>query len=181
MLYTRKAAISTIVLSHAILGLFVYSTHAQTFEDRWGIVPPANAAEPPPPAAAGSGSNRTSQPQENTAVPGQSEETNTQQPGLANKPAEVLIGRASFYAYRHGKTASGALFDRNQMTAASRTLPLGTRLRVTDLKTNKSVDVTITDRGPASKHVILDLSLGAARALGIGNRGIIDVRAEIIG
>jgi rare lipoprotein A len=89
------------------------------------------------------------------------------------------MGMASFYAYTGGKTASGAPYRRHELTAASRTLPFGTRLRVTDLKTKKSVEVTVTDRGPASRHLILD-SLGAAQQLGIASRGIIQVRAEII-
>ena len=95
-------------------------------------------------------------------------------------PRGVIVGKASFYAYAGGKTASGKLFHRAELTAASRTLPFGTRLRVTDLKTKKSVDVTVTDRGPASKHLILDLSLGAAERLGIASRGIIEVRAEVL-
>jgi len=95
-------------------------------------------------------------------------------------PRGVIVGKASFYAYAGGKTASGKLFHRAELTAASRSLPFGTRLRVTDLKTKKSVDVTVTDRGPASKHLILDLSLGAAERLGIASRGIIEVRAEVI-
>jgi rare lipoprotein A len=92
----------------------------------------------------------------------------------------VIVGKASFYAYAGGKTASGRLFHRAELTAASRTLPFGTRLRVTDLKTKKSVEVTVTDRGPASRHLILDLSLGAAQQLGIASRGITQVRAEIV-
>jgi rare lipoprotein A len=93
----------------------------------------------------------------------------------------VLVGKASFYAYPSGKTASGAPYHRDELTAASRTLPFGTQLRVTDVKTNRSVMVTVTDRGPASGRLILDLSLGAAQQLGIASRGIIQVRAEIIG
>jgi rare lipoprotein A len=92
----------------------------------------------------------------------------------------VMAGKASFYAYAAGTTASGKPYHRGELTVASRTLPFGTRLRVTDLKTNKSVEVTVTDRGPASKRLILDLSLGAAQQLGIASRGIIQVRAEII-
>jgi rare lipoprotein A len=66
------------------------------------------------------------------------------------------------------------------LTAAHRTLPFGTRVRVTDIKTQKSVEVTITDRGPASRGRVIDLSLGAAKVLGIGNRGVIQVRGELV-
>jgi peptidoglycan lytic transglycosylase len=92
----------------------------------------------------------------------------------------VFTGRASYYAYHGGKTASGQPFSPDALTAAHRTLPFGTRVRVTNIKTKKSVVVVITDRGPFSRKRVLDLSLGAARALDIGNRGVIPVRAEII-
>lgn len=93
----------------------------------------------------------------------------------------VMVGKASFYAYKKGTTASGERFDRDRLTAASRTLPFGTRLKVTDVKTDKSVDVTVTDRGPRSRSRILDLSAGAAKALGVDKeRGVINVRAEVL-
>lgn len=151
----------------ATLLLLMGPASAQTFEDRWGIVPKAHAAEPPP--------------AESAKPPPQNEMTATPAPPPQEQaPSVVLTGKASFYAYRHGKTASGARYDRDALTAASRTLPLGTRLRVTDVKTRKSVDVTVTDRGPASKRLILDLSLGAARALGMGKQGVAEIRAQII-
>jgi rare lipoprotein A len=91
------------------------------------------------------------------------------------------VGKASFYAYKGGKTASGNPFRRSEFTAASRTLPFGTRLKVTDLQSAKSVDVTVTDRGPSKQAIMLDLSLGAAKQLGLdGQRGIATVRAEVI-
>jgi rare lipoprotein A len=91
------------------------------------------------------------------------------------------VGKASFYAYRKGRTAGGKPFRRSEFTAASRTLPFGTRLKVTDLQTDKSVDVTVTDRGPSKHEIMLDLSLGAAEQLGLDERrGITTVRAEVI-
>ena len=94
---------------------------------------------------------------------------------------KAFVGKASFYAYEGGKTASGKPFRRSEFTAASRTLPFGTRLKVTDLQTDKSVHVTVTDRGPSKQAIMLDLSLGAAQQLGLdGRRGIATVRAEII-
>ena len=94
---------------------------------------------------------------------------------------KACVGKASFYAYEGGKTASGKPFRRSEFTAASRTLRFGTRLKVTDLHTDKSVDVTVTDRGPSKQAIMLDLSLGAAKQLGLdGRRGIAKVRAEII-
>ena len=65
-------------------------------------------------------------------------------------------------------------------TAAHRSLPFGTRVRVTDLATNRSVVVVITDRGPRVRDRVLDLSLGAARSLGITDRGVAQVRVEVL-
>src|SRR5205814_5399786 len=89
-------------------------------------------------------------------------------------------GKASYYSYRSGKTASGSSFDRNLPTAAHRSLPFGTRVRVTDLATRKSVVVRVTDRGPRVRGRVLDLSLGAARSLGITDRGVAQVRAAVL-
>jgi rare lipoprotein A len=72
------------------------------------------------------------------------------------------------------------LFDRNLPTAAHRSLPFGTRVRVIDLANNKSVIITITDRGPKAPGRVLDLSLNAARTLGITDRGVVQVRAQVL-
>jgi rare lipoprotein A len=66
------------------------------------------------------------------------------------------------------------------LTAAHRTLPFGTRVRVSDPKTNRTVTVTINDRGPFGKHRILDLSPSAAKALGMISRGVIFVKADVL-
>jgi rare lipoprotein A len=68
----------------------------------------------------------------------------------------------------------------NGLTAAHKTLPFGTRLRVSDPKTGRSVTVTINDRGPFGKRRVLDLSPSAARALGMISRGVIFVKAEVL-
>ena len=82
-------------------------------------------------------------------------------------------GPASFYGRAHDgrRTASGNRFNMKLLTAAHPWLPFGTRVRVTVLSTGRSVVVTITDRLPSARRV-LDLSLGAARLLGIVNQGI---------
>jgi rare lipoprotein A len=91
-------------------------------------------------------------------------------------------GIASWYGPGfHGKaTASGAIYDQNDLTAAHQTLPLGTRLLVTNLQNGNTVEVTVNDRGPFAKGRILDLSYGAGRALGIIVPGTIPVRLEVI-
>ncbi len=93
----------------------------------------------------------------------------------ASAPARAETGRASFYGAESGtRTASGALFRPLGRTAASRTLPLGCRIRVR--LGRRAVVVTVNDRGPAAwTGRILDLSLGAARVLGFERRGVATV------
>src|SRR5262245_47378546 len=85
------------------------------------------------------------------------------EPGTETEPA-TITGTASFYAHRfHGhKTASGEIYDENELTAAHRTLPFGTQVRVTNLKNDRSVVVTVNDRGPHNRHRLIDLSRHAA-------------------
>ncbi|HKS18713.1 MAG TPA: septal ring lytic transglycosylase RlpA family protein [Bradyrhizobium sp.] len=88
-------------------------------------------------------------------------------------------GVASFYGNESGsKTASGQRFDQNAMTCAHRSLPFGTKLRVTH--GGRSVVVTVNDRGPFIKGRVLDLSTGAARAVGLTGAGVGHVTAEVI-
>jgi rare lipoprotein A len=88
-------------------------------------------------------------------------------------------GMASFYGNESGsKTASGQRFNQNAMTAAHRSLPFGTKLRVTH--GGQSVVVTINDRGPFIRGRVLDLSKGAARAIGLTSRGVGRVTAEVV-
>jgi rare lipoprotein A len=88
-------------------------------------------------------------------------------------------GMASFYGNESGsKTASGQRFNQNAMTAAHRSLPFGTRLRVTH--GDRSVVVTINDRGPFVRGRVLDLSTGAARAIGLTGAGVGRVVAEVM-
>lgn len=90
-----------------------------------------------------------------------------------------ISGIASHYDNKSGrKTASGARFDEDAMTAAHLSLPFGTRLRVT--YAGRSVVVTINDRGPFVRGRILDLSIGAARAIGLTDQGIGRVVAEVM-
>lgn len=88
-------------------------------------------------------------------------------------------GMASFYGNESGsKTASGQRFNQNAMTCAHRSLPFGTRLRVT--YRGQSVVVTVNDRGPFIRGRVLDLSLAAARAIGITGAGVGKVQIEVV-
>ncbi len=91
-------------------------------------------------------------------------------------------GLASWYGYPyHGRrTASGEVYDMNELTAAHRILPLGTRLMVTNLDNTQAVEVRVNDRGPFVEGRILDLSYGAARTLGADRAGVVRVRLRVI-
>ncbi|SMF96218.1 rare lipoprotein A [Methylomagnum ishizawai] len=92
-------------------------------------------------------------------------------------------GIASYYSNRfHGRrTASGERFSQNEFTAMHRSLPFGTRLRVTNLSNNRSVEVRVNDRGHPRKGRVLDLSKRAALELGFLRSGLAQVRYEVIG
>jgi peptidoglycan lytic transglycosylase len=92
------------------------------------------------------------------------------------------IGLASWYGNAHAghRTASGEPFDPGALTAAHRTLPLGTVVRVTNLANQRSVEVRINDRGPADTTRIIDLSKRAASVLDFAADGVVRVRIELI-
>jgi len=92
------------------------------------------------------------------------------------------IGQASWYGqeFERRLTASGERFNPGLLTGAHRTLPLGSKVRVTNLHNGRSVLVTINDRGPYFGRREIDLSYGAARVLGMVQRGLARVRIELI-
>ena len=98
---------------------------------------------------------------------------------IAPTGGRSFAGKASFYGNESGsRTASGQRFNQNAMTAAHRSLPFGTKLRVTHR--GQSVVVTINDRGPFIRGRVLDLSKGAARAIGLTGAGVGHVTAEVV-
>jgi len=88
-------------------------------------------------------------------------------------------GVASFYSEEQ-ETANGETFDPNKLTAAHPTLPFGTRLRVTNVSTGRSVTVRVNDRGPFVPGRIVDVSYSAAQTLGIVDRGIAKVKLDVV-
>jgi rare lipoprotein A len=128
--------------------------------------PLTNAADQKP-AAAATAPAATATPAPAAPAPAGSPET-----GLAAVYSDKLNGR---------KTASGERYDRNALTAAHKTLPFGTRVKVTHSKNQKTVTVRINDRGPVQAGRILDLSPVAAKALGISTKGMGEVSAEVVG
>lgn len=103
--------------------------------------------------------------------------------GFSQKIGQTFSGEASYYADKfHGrKTASGEKYSKWQNTAAHRTLPFGTMLKVENLSNHKSVIVKVNDRGPYSKHRVLDLSKAAAAKIGLIKTGVAKVKVTIIG
>jgi rare lipoprotein A len=91
-----------------------------------------------------------------------------------------LLGAASYY-WQSTRTASGEAFDRDGLTAAHRTLPMNTRVRVTNIANGRSVVVRINDRGPFKPGRVIDLSLGAARTIGMERQGVAPVKVEVLG
>lgn len=89
------------------------------------------------------------------------------------------VGKASWYKCC-SHTANGEKYNPDGLTAAHRTLPFGTKVRVENLKTGQSVVVRINDRGPFKKHRIIDLSRGAAKKIGLIKDGVSDVHIEVI-
>ena len=118
----------------------------------------ADAAAPAPATSAA--------PAVSAAAPAASEDS-----GLAAVYSDRLNGH---------RTASGKIYHRNGLTAAHKTLAFGTRVKVTNVKNNKSVVVTITDRGPKQAGRVLDLTPRAAHKIGIGSHGMAEVKLEVV-
>ena len=106
----------------------------------------------------------------------------SQEISAARQTKKAQVGRASWYGriFQHKQTASGESYDMYQFTAAHRTLPLGSWVRVTNLRNDRSVVVRINDRGPIVHSRIIDLSYSAAKMLGMGQSGIDRVRLDVL-
>jgi rare lipoprotein A len=142
----------------------------------------ARAKVPPPPelppAQTAAAATSRSIPQHETT---RAKQTNP--PIVASeKPLYTELGIASWYGppYHNRRAANGELYDMNQMTAAHRTLPLNSMVRVTNIKTGNSAVVRITDRGPFIGERMLDLSLVAAKAVDVWGPGLAWVKMEVL-
>ncbi|MBX3042267.1 MAG: septal ring lytic transglycosylase RlpA family protein [Candidatus Kapabacteria bacterium] len=107
------------------------------------------------------------------------------QQGASTKPEQpgtVLRGKASYYGDEfHGrKTANGEIYDRSKISAAHKTLPFGTIVRVRNLNNNKEIIVRINDRGPFVAGRVIDLSYAAARELDMLRDGVVDVEVTVL-
>ena len=106
----------------------------------------------------------------------------THQPAMPSKLIEVVRGAASWYGpgFYGRTTANGERFRKGTLTAAHRTLPFGTKVRVTNLNNGRSVVVRINDRGPFKFHRVIDLAHGAASQLRMMQAGEVPVKLEIL-
>ena len=109
--------------------------------------------------------------------------------GMSRKQIEAIkdhpkaqIGIASYYGrqFHKKRTANGEIFNMYRVSAAHKTYPLGTKVKVTNLENGKSIKLTINDRGPYVKGRIIDLSYKAARKIGFVNQGTTKVRIDVI-
>jgi len=137
------------------------------------------AVPPPPPPATEEADSTSKVPFENTPTPKEDSELSIP---ADTKPLLVQTGRASWYGapYHNRRGSNGEIYDMNAMTAAHRTLPLGSIVRVTNLNSGHSAIVRITDRGPFVEGRILDLSLAAARKVDVWQPGVAMVRLEVL-
>jgi rare lipoprotein A len=102
--------------------------------------------------------------------------------GPVVKLPEAEVGLASWYGREsQGTTASGEVYDMNKLTAAHRTLPLGSKIRVTNLRNNRSLVLRVNDRGPNVLGRLLDVSKAAAQYLGFIGAGMAKVRVTVVG
>lgn len=139
------------------------------------------ASAPPPPRATQSSSaqNQAAVPNEQQSLNGESNLNNPPVP--AARPIYSETGIASWYGppYNNRRGANGKIYDQNAITAAHRTLPMGSLIRVTNLQTGQSAMMRITDRGPFVPDRTLDLSVGAAKAVGVWRPGTARVRIDV--
>ena len=129
---------------------------------------------PPPPAASRSQERPPSTTAHKRTVEPPVVESNTAPVG------QVEFAVASWYGPSGRRSANGEVYDGNSLTAAHRTLPLGTLIRVTNMTTKLAATVRITDRGPFVPGRSLDLSIAAAKATGVYRMGIAQVRIEVV-
>jgi rare lipoprotein A len=101
---------------------------------------------------------------------------------LAGTVGETQTGLAAYYSRRlhAGRTASGERFNSGALTTAHQTLPFGTKVRVTNLKNNRSVVLRVNDRGPTQPNRVVDVSRAAAERLGFVRAGLTEVKVEVI-
>jgi rare lipoprotein A len=171
----RRRTFDWILLSALVLVLAGcrHKNAQTTYQPPPPLPPPTTSARP-------SHSEAKSESAENRTTSSKSAGTTAVQPTPHGKPVSSETGLASWYGppYANHPGADGSIYDQNAMTAAHRTLPMGSIVQVTNLANDQSVYVRITDRGPFVDNRILDLSLAAARFIDLYRVGVSKVRVE---
>ncbi len=140
----------------------------------------SRSATPPPPPMQRRGSDRTPPSTARRLPPVSPPGGGNPNVPNAGRGGSVEVGLASWYAPSGRRSANGESYDGNSLTAAHRTLPMGTLIRVTNLSTNQSTTVRVTDRGPFVRGRVIDLSTAAAKATGVYRMGVAQVRIEVV-
>ncbi len=149
----------------------------------------AHVYVPPPPAPAGPAETSNSKPAVSVPIPKEKTARSDEDAALAEptipanaRPLSSETGLASWYGppYHNRRGSNGEVYNMNAMTAAHRTYPLGSIVRVTNVKTGSTALVRITDRGPFIPGRVLDLSLAAARKLDVWKPGVAEVKVELM-
>ena len=142
--------------------------------------PPQVAHQPPPPVSRRPTTQPPASPSPSATVTPAPRPTGPTFDDTSGPPISTETGLASWYGpnYNRRAAADGTVYDQDGMTAAHRTLPMGSTARITNLTTGQQVYVRITDRGPFAPGRILDLSVGAAKAVGVYRAGVARVRVE---
>lgn len=155
-------ACSVLVLVLALV--FVSACHKKTA---------ANRVPPPPTVTSGTAARTEASSQPSAPAP---------ETGKRQKPIYVETGLASWYGppYHNRRGANGEIYDQNALTAAHRTLPMNSVVRVTNESTRHAVVVRITDRGPFVEDRVIDLSLAAAKAVDVWRPGTATVKIEVL-
>ena len=178
---SRKAALAATLTAMMLAGCTQAPTAANppvSFADRWTtFFADRWAALPEPVAPAPVAANRQVAALSLPATV--SEDARASVAPSSRQSERTSYGRASFY-WQGSQTASGERFDKRELTAAHRTLPFGTRVRVTNLATGRSVTVRINDRGPFVAGRDIDLSRAAAEELGMVGRGVAKVKLTVV-
>ena len=155
-----------IVVAVAVASCAPAAARAQVYQRHWNTVVVAPAS---PVSAVTTGA----------LPPGQAKPATALKPVAGGPVRHMLEGIASYY-WQGQKTASGEKFDPQALTAAHRTLPMNTRVKVTHVESGKSVEVRINDRGPFKPGRVVDLSDRAAEILGFKSRGLAHVKMEVL-
>ena len=180
--FVRGAAVMRCRVAAALMGLLLTGSLAGCHKK---AAVRSRSTPPPPPSS----STRPSRGSGGTSTAHRSPPRAPVSPGTpppddnlsaSGKPTSVEVGLASWYAPNGRRSANGEVYDGNSLTAAHRTLPLGTVIRVTNLSTNQSTTVRVTDRGPFVRGRVLDLSTAAAKATGVYRMGVAQVRIEVL-